>query len=438
MFAYHLRLALKSLRRNPVLSGLMVGAIALGVGVCITTLTVYRMISGNPIAHRNDVLYAVTLDSWDPSEPIEPSTPEMPPLQVTYLDAMAMYASDIPSRKVMMRTAALVIDMDRRDLKPYLTLSRLTTHDFFGMFDVPFRYGGAWDEAADRAAQPVAVLSRATNLKAFGGTNSVGKTIKLDGRDYKVIGVLDEWTPIPKIYDLNTGPLEKIEDVYIPFSIGTEREIPTAGNTRCWQRKPIDSYRDFLNSECVWMQFWAELTSRKQVEEFQTFIDNYAREQKKLGRFQRPLNNRLSRPDEWLRTNRVVATDNRVLVGLSFMFLIVCLLNMIGLLLAKFLGAAPIAGLRRALGARRGVIFQQHLIEAGVIGLAGGVLGIVVAAAGLVSVRKLYDNYEALTHLDLTMAGATLAIAVLSGVIAGLYPTWRVCRMQSATYLKTQ
>ena len=66
MLTYHLRLAVKSLRRNPVLAGLMIGAIALGVGVCITTLTVYRLMSGNPIAHRNDVLYAVTLDSWDP------------------------------------------------------------------------------------------------------------------------------------------------------------------------------------------------------------------------------------------------------------------------------------------------------------------------------------------------------------------------------------
>ncbi len=42
-----------------------------------------------------------------------------------------------------------------------------------------------------------------------------------------------------------------------------------------------------------------------------------------------------------------------MLVGLSFMFLAVCLLNMIGLLLAKFLGAAPVVGLRRALGASR-------------------------------------------------------------------------------------
>ena len=61
------------------------------------------------------------------------------------------------------------------------------------------------------------------------------------------------------------------------------------------------------------------------------------------------MNNHLQHPDEWLRVNEAVQDDNRVLVGLSFMFLAVCLLNMIGLLLAKFLGAAPLVGLRRAL-----------------------------------------------------------------------------------------
>ena len=69
MFGYHIRLAIKSLQRTPVIAALMIGAIALGVGICVTTLTVFRLMSGNPIQHRNDVLYAVTLDSWGPDQP---------------------------------------------------------------------------------------------------------------------------------------------------------------------------------------------------------------------------------------------------------------------------------------------------------------------------------------------------------------------------------
>ena len=60
------------------------------------------------------------------------------------------------------------------------------------------------------------------------------------------------------------------------------------------------------------------------------------------------------------------------------------------------------------------------------------------AHIGLLGVRQIYENYSALTHLDVTMALIALAIAIASGVLAGLYPTWRVCRVQPASYLKTQ
>jgi putative ABC transport system permease protein len=439
MFTYHLRLAFKSLKRNPVIAGLMTGAIALGVGICITTLTVYRLMSGNPIEHRNDALYAVTLDGWSADRPNDDDRPELPPSELTYRDAMALLGSEIPKRKIAMHKSGFVLDpVHTEGAKPFLVEARMTTKDFFPMFDVPFLYGSGWDQSADNRAQMVIVLSKETNEKAFGGANSVGRSLQLDGREFKVIGVLDDWLPTPKFYDLNNGAFDKPEEIFVPLRLTEELQLSSHGNINCWKEQPIDSFRGFLESECVWMQFWVELSNSEQVASFQSFIDNYVREQKTLGRFERPLNNRLTRPDEWLTVNEVVRDDNRVLVGLSFMFLAVCLLNMIGLLLAKFLGAAPMVGLRRALGASRGAIFHQHLVEVGVIGLGGGVFGILVAGLGLLGVRQLYNDYDALTHLDVTMALIALVIAVFSGVIAGLYPTWRICSVQPARHLKTQ
>jgi putative ABC transport system permease protein len=306
------------------------------------------------------------------------------------------------------------------------------------MFDVPFKYGGGWDQASDDASQMVVVLSKKTNDKAFGGADSVGQIVQLDGREFKVVGVLDEWAPTPKFYDMNNGQFDEVEELFVPYGIGTQLEMQSAGNTNCWRDQQINNFQDFLNSDCVWIQFWVEIRDRDKVAAFQDFIDNYVREQKTLGRYERPMNNHLRHPDEWLRINEAVQDDNRVLVGLSFMFLAVCLLNMIGLLLAKFLGAAPLVGLRRALGASKRAIFGQHLVEVGVIGLGGGLLGIALAALGLFGVRHLYENYEELTRLDFTMVLAAIGIAVLSGLVAGFYPTWRVCRVQPAAYLKTQ
>jgi hypothetical protein len=68
MFAYYLQLALRSFRRNPGITALMVFAIALGISVCMITLTTYRAASANPSGDRSSILFAPSLDSWDPNE----------------------------------------------------------------------------------------------------------------------------------------------------------------------------------------------------------------------------------------------------------------------------------------------------------------------------------------------------------------------------------
>src|SRR5262252_3180110 len=101
MFGYYLRLALKSFGRNPGLSALMVLAIALGVAVCVMTLTVYHAMSGDPIWWKSERLYAVTMDNWDPNTPFRAKS-KLPPPELTYKDAQFLFQSNIPTRKVLM------------------------------------------------------------------------------------------------------------------------------------------------------------------------------------------------------------------------------------------------------------------------------------------------------------------------------------------------
>ena len=180
MLGYYFHLAFRNLRRNPGLTALMIGAVALGIAVCVMTLTMYRAMSGNPIWWKNDVLYAVTMDAWDPNKPDNERHPDRPPPQLTYKDATALFASDIPLRKVIMHKAMAVLLAEDAGTKPMRALTRVTTADFFKMFDVPFQYGGGWSAEADRGPEPVLVLSKATNEKLFGGINSVGRTGPLE------------------------------------------------------------------------------------------------------------------------------------------------------------------------------------------------------------------------------------------------------------------
>jgi putative ABC transport system permease protein len=442
MFAYDLRLAALSLKRHPGLSALMVLAVALGIAVCTITFTVYHAMATNPIAWKGDQLFAVTIDSWGPDKPANEKQPEMPPEQLTYRDALALQESDIPERSVVMFKSERVLDSQQPGRKPFRSLIRLTHGGFFPMFETPFLYGSGWDGDADAGPEPVVVLSRESNDKAFGGEDSVGRMVRLGDNEFRVVGVLDDWEPAPKFYDLNNGSFQAPEDVYIPFRWGEILELGAIGNTNCWKSQPIESFRDFLNSECVWVQMWAELPTAEARDRYQGYLDNYVREQKAAGRIPRPMNNRLFDVDAWLDFNRVVKKDNRVLIGIALLFLAVCLVNVVGLLLSKFLNGAALTGLRRALGASRKDVVRQHMTEVLLIGLAGGVLGLLLATAGLAGIRQIYgtnyDRYEQLTQIDPMVVLVTLALSLLAGFAAGLYPAWRIGRTSPAVYLKVQ
>ncbi len=188
----------------------------------------------------------------------------------------------------------------------------------------------------------------------------------------------------------------------------------------------------------MWWQYWAEFESPAQQGEFQSFLDGYVGQQKSLGRYGRPLNNRLTPVDQWLEVRRVVRDDQKVLVAVAALFLGVCLFNTLGLMLAKFLSKAPQVGIRRALGASRKAVFRQQLIEVGVIGAGGGLLGLGLAWLSLQGIRRLFPGFEALTQLDWTLAGVAVGSAVVTTLAAGLYPAWRVCRTPPAAYLRIQ
>ncbi|MFC6980696.1 hypothetical protein [Microbulbifer taiwanensis] len=110
MLGYYISLALRSLRRTPVLSALMVAAIAVGVGAAMTTLTLNYMMSRNALEHKDDVLYALQLDNWDPHEADD--NPSAMPWQVTYKDAISLLRSDIPTHQVAMHRWGGPISLD--------------------------------------------------------------------------------------------------------------------------------------------------------------------------------------------------------------------------------------------------------------------------------------------------------------------------------------
>lgn len=434
LFGYNLRLALRNIRRNPVLSVLMVAAIGIGIGASMSMVTVNYRFQMNPIPQRSDVLHYVRLDNGDPT--VEP---ESPPNQLTYLDATALLRADRAFRQAAMSRARMAVIPPDREQRPFFADARATTADFFALFDAPFEFGNGWTREIDDAAGQVVVLSAETNDRLFGGANSVGRTLTLDSADYRIVGVLDEWELSQRFWDADSGggAGSSLEDLFIPWSLIVANELQRQGNTNCWRSPDGDGLTAFLNSECVWIQFWAELRNEDERGEFVAFLDAYVAEQKALGRFQRPLDNRATPLMEWLDEVADTPTEAVVLLGLSVLFLAVCLINTLGLLLAKFLGKSSEIGIRRAVGASRRTLMQQYLVEAGIIGAVGGMLGIVLTWAGLRGIDAQFEeDLSALLSIDWTMALAAVGLAIVATLITSIYPTWRACTVQPTVYLK--
>jgi putative ABC transport system permease protein len=108
-------------------------------------------------------------------------------------------------------------------------------------------------------------------------------------------------------------------------------------------------------------------------------------------------------------------------------------------LLAKFLGKATEIGIRRALGASRRVLFQQYLVEAGIIGFAGGILGLGFTWLGLEGIEMQFADEEAsqVLIMDWNMALLAVALAIVASLVTAIYPTWRACSVQPAAYLSS-
>ncbi|MBW8850459.1 MAG: ABC transporter permease [Xanthomonadales bacterium] len=433
MFGYYFNLALRSFKRNKALTTLMVLAIAMGIGACMTTLTVFHVLSGDPLPGKSSTLFYVQLDpegkaGYRPGE--EPSD------QVTRFDAETLLREKRGKRQAMMTGGGVSITPQQSGLTPFYSDSRYTSADFFPMFEVPFLYGHGWTAKDDDARARVAVISKALNDKLFAGGDSVGKQIRLDKTDFTVAGVIDEWRPTPRFYDMNTDRFGTLEDVFLPFSTSRDLEMSRSGSMNCWGDTSADATD--LNAPCVWIQYWVQLDSAQAAAEYKDYLVNYSNQQRSAGRFERPANVRLRDVMAWLDYNKVVPNDVVVQMWLGFGFLLVCLVNTVGLLLAKFLRRGGEIGVRRALGASRRAIFTQCLVEAGTVGLAGGILGLGLSLLGLWAVRLQPASYAKLAHLDIGMLLSTFVLAIVASLLAGLLPAWRAMQITPAMQLKSQ
>jgi putative ABC transport system permease protein len=431
MFGYYFDLALRSLARHRVLAALAVLAIGLGIGASMTMITVLHVMSGDPLPQRSARLYAPQLDPR-PLRSGRSKADAAPMASFTWPDAMALLRARRAARQAAMATGSAAVRPP--GARPFLQPGHYVTADFFPMFGTPFREGAGWSAQDDEARARVVVLNGELARKLFGEAPALGRTVRLKNTDWRVVGVLDDWHPQPLFYaGVDDRSFGATDEFFLPLQAAQELGLDFGGNLSCWGGGGDDRTSD----HCSWLQVWVELDDAAQARAYRGFLADYWREQQVHGRFPRPEQAGLHGLMDWLALQRLIPGDLRLQLWLALGFLGVCMVNVVGLLLAKFLRRSGEICVRRALGARRRDIFAQFGMEAAVIGLAGGALGLALAELGLWSVRQRPDGYARLASMDAAMLAATFALAVAASVLAGLLPAWRACRVAPALQLKT-
>lgn len=436
MITYYLRLGFKSLRRAPALTLLMVLILAVGIAASMTSLTMLRALSGDPIPGKSERLLMPQLDARPLESASDLSTPD---LQLTYRDATLLLQSAPGLRRTVLYGVAPAVSGGDRALPAAQVAGVATTADVFPMLNVPFREGAGWSAQDDAKAANVAVIGTELAQRLFGSDPAVGRTFLVDDREYTVSGVIGAWAPTPKFYRVyGSSATGRPEQLWIPFANATSRYYRNEGWTNCDNTEQGLDYADFLASDCTWLQFWVEVADAAGAAAFRDHVHAHVAEQKALGRMPRPDNARVLDVRGILDQIGIVGNDTRLATWVAFGFLCVCLVNLMALMLAKFTARQGEIGVRRALGARRRDIFMQYLVEASVVGMAGAGVGALLAAQGVAMLSRGMADAPDFYRMDAALLAGTVALSVGAALVAGLAPTWRAAGVRPAIQLKSQ
>jgi putative ABC transport system permease protein len=434
MLVHYLALARQSLWRNPVLTALMVLSIGMGIGACTTMLTVLQTLSGDPLPQRSASLFYPQLDPRDMDgyrAGVEP------PDQLTWTDAMNLLQAGRATRQAAMSGGRVTVRPVQGDGHAFFASARYTSADFFAMFATPFAQGNGWSGRDDQRGARVVVIGTSLARRLYGDASALGRTLRLDDNDFRVIGVLDAWRPVPHFYDVLAGAYGDSEQVYLPLSAAHQLGFDGQGQISCWGNGGVD-IKHLDAAPCVWLQLWVQLDSPAQREAYRQFLLQYVQQQRAAGRFARPVNVRLRSLMEWLDYRNVVPGSVRLQTELAFAFLLVCLINTMALMLVKFLRRSGELAVRRAMGASKWAVFAQLLIEASMIGIGGGLLGLLLAWCGVWVTRQQPVAYAGVVQIDATTLPTALLLALATTLLAAVFPAWRACRMPPARLLRIQ
>ena len=277
--------------------------------------------------------------------------------------------------------------------------------EYFGMYNLELEHGLFFDQGHVQGRRRVAVLGHAVPESL--GTPAailIGKTIQIRGQPFEVLGILAEKG--------EAGFNRPDEEIFIPTSTAQFR---------------VFGGRNRLSS------IFAQVASQDLMDQAFAEIDATLRREHRV------------RPGEAVdfsvrNSSDLIATFNEtnetfalLLAGIAGISLIVGGIGIMNIMLVSVTERTREIGVRKALGATRGAILFQFLIEALVLCVMGGVIGVLAGVGGAMAISRFAEWNTAISPQSIVMA---LAFSAGIGLFFGLWPAQRAAKLNPIDALR--
>ncbi|PJJ53346.1 ABC transporter permease [Hymenobacter chitinivorans] len=296
---------------------------------------------------------------------------------------------------------------------------KYTDEAFWQVLDFTFHAGRPYNQADVKSAAHVAVINRTTARKYFGTDQGVvGRPIEINQTKFRVIGVVD---------DVPAMRLASYADVWVPLTTSPSdlQRVSLDGDFSAIVLAKSTGDISAVQAEFDQMAKRIPLTDPKNMDHLDLHADpllaSYSRQ------IMSPLTNYESNGLSILYS---------ILSGLALLFMLLPALNLVNINVSRIMERSSEIGVRKAFGATGGTLIGQFLVENIFLTAIGGLLGLLLAYVAL----QLIDGAQILAYahfeLNWRIFSWALLVTLFFGVLSGVYPAFKMSRLQPVQALK--
>jgi putative ABC transport system permease protein len=413
-FGEEILLALDTLRKNPLRSALTILGIVIGITTVITVSAMINGLNDNVLAGirelGSDTIICYRFPwaslSHPPSEWF--NRKELQPEWAADIEKLPHVAAASPSMRIFMpQFGAGTADLRRGQYRAKNVILQGNSPSIHRIFDMKIEFGRAFDETDTEHRSPVVMLGYDTARILFPGSpsQSIGQEVTLNGQLFTVIGTMEKRkqgisggsNPEDNIAVMPVTTLRKLYPNQKDYVIFVKAADPNNVG------QAVDETRDMLRRK-------RRLASDK-PDDFAIFTSDYFL-------------------DLWKKISGLIFI---LMFAVASVGLIVGGIGVMNIMLVSVTERTREIGVRKAIGAKRGNILAQFLIEAVTLSAVGGVIGVLLGSGLTLTLRY---GLSVPAVLSLFWVVTALVLCALIGIVFGVYPAWKAARLDPVEALR--